>query len=318
MTSAQQHDKLLEEAAEWMALLHSGEATDDDHRRLQQWCQRSDAHHQTWQRAESLLGSLGQLPADIARPTLQRLHSQNRRKTLKVLSLLALGVPLTALTASQLPWGVWQADLRTATGEQSRLTLADGSALVLNTATAINLAFSAQQRRLELKEGELLLSTAPDPLTPERPLVISTREGLIETRNARLSVQQRARDTRVAVFSGTALLHGAGLAQQVELNAGQQRQLSLGAISAPTPANEQSLLWQQGMLLAIDMPLGALTEELGRYRSGVVRCDPAVASIVVSGAFSLRDTDASLALLQKTLPVRVQQLGPWWVTIKPA
>lgn len=62
------------------------------------------------------------LPADIARPTLQRLHSQDRRKTLKVLSLLALGVP----TASQLPWGVWQADLRTTTGEQSRLTLADG------------------------------------------------------------------------------------------------------------------------------------------------------------------------------------------------
>ncbi|WVM89613.1 hypothetical protein UMZ34_03555 [Halopseudomonas pachastrellae] len=68
------------------------------------------------------------LPADIAHPTLQRLHSQDRRKTLKVLSLLALGVPLTALTASQLPWGVWQADLRTATEEQSRLTLADGGA----------------------------------------------------------------------------------------------------------------------------------------------------------------------------------------------
>ena len=31
-------------------------------------------------------------------------------------------------TASQLPWGVWQADLRTATEEQSRLTLADGGA----------------------------------------------------------------------------------------------------------------------------------------------------------------------------------------------
>ena len=193
MTSARQHDNLLEEAADWMALLHSGEATDDDHRRLQQWCQRSDAHQQTWQRAELLLGSLGQLPADIARPTLQRLHTQDRRKTLKALSLLALGVPLAALTASQLPWGVWQADLRTATGEQSRLTLADGSTLVLNTATAINLAFSARQRRLELKEGELLLSAAPDPLTPERPLVISTREGLIETRNARLSVQQRLR-----------------------------------------------------------------------------------------------------------------------------
>ena len=208
--------------------------------------------------------------------------------------------------------------LLAAGAEVNAATPDDGSALVLNTATAINLAFTARQRRLELKEGELLLSAASDPLTPERPLVISTREGLIETRNARLSVQQRARDTRVAVFSGTALLHGAGLAQQVELNAGQQRQLSLGAISAPTPANEQSLLWQQGMLLAIDMPLGTLTEELGRYRSGVVRCDPAVAAIVVSGAFSLRDTDASLALLQKTLPVRVHQLGPWWVTIKPA
>ncbi len=318
MTTAQQHDNLLEEAAEWMALLHSGEATIDDHRRLQQWCQRSDAHQQTWQRAESLLGSLAQLPADIARPTLQRLHTHDRRKALKVLSLLALGVPLTALTASQLPWGVWQADLRTATGEQSQLTLADGSTLVLNTATAINLAFTTQQRRIELKQGELLLTTAPDPITPERPVLISTHEGLIEARDARLSVQQRANATQVAVFSGQALLRGSGLTQQVELNAGEQRQISLGAISAPAPVSEQALLWQQGMLLAIEMPLGTLTEELGRYRSGVVRCDPAVASIVVSGAFSLRDTDASLALLQKTLPVRVHQLGPWWVTIKPA
>ena len=54
------------------------------------------------------------------------------------------------------------------------------------------------------------------------------------------------------------------------------------------------------------MRLDAFAAELGRYRPGLLRCDPAVAPLRVSGAFQLHDTDAVLAALPATLPVSVR------------
>jgi transmembrane sensor len=73
--------------------------------------------------------------------------------------------------------------------------------------------------------------------------------------------------------------------------------------------------WEQGMLAVRDWRLADLVDELGRYRRGVLRCDPAVAGLRVSGAFPLNDTDASLRLLEKTLPVRVSRITPYWTTV---
>jgi len=56
---------------------------------------------------------------------------------------------------------------------------------------------------------------------------------------------------------------------------------------------------------------------LARYRRGVLRCDPAVADLRVSGAFPLADIDGSLRLLEKTLPVRISHVTPFWTTVAP-
>ena len=64
-------------------------------------------------------------------------------------------------------------------------------------------------------------------------------------------------------------------------------------------------------------PLHALIAELNRYRPGRLRCHPAVGQLRVSGAFPLRDTDASLDLLRKTLPVDIGRSSRWWVTVEP-
>ncbi|MGA9704425.1 MAG: iron dicitrate transport regulator FecR, partial [Pseudomonas sp.] len=53
------------------------------------------------------------------------------------------------------------------------------------------------------------------------------------------------------------------------------------------------------------------------YRRGVLRCHDSVAGLRVSGAFPLGDTDASLRLLQDTLPVKISSLSGYWVTIEP-
>ena len=71
----------------------------------------------------------------------------------------------------------------------------------------------------------------------------------------------------------------------------------------------------QGVLVVERMRLDDFLVELGRYRPGVLRCDPAVGAILVSGAFPVARTDAVLDMLEETLPVRRRSLGPYWTTI---
>ena len=89
--------------------------------------------------------------------------------------------------------------------------------------------------------------------------------------------------------------------------------------SAPAaPLDAAALTWEHGMMVARNMRLDDLLAELGRYRPGVLRCHQAVAGLTVSGAFPLKDTDASLRLLQDTLPIRISSLTRYWVAVEPA
>ena len=76
--------------------------------------------------------------------------------------------------------------------------------------------------------------------------------------------------------------------------------------------------WTQGLLIAERTPLVEVLEQLDRYRRGVLRCDPAVAGLQVSGSFSLDQPEASLDLLAKVLPVRVQRVFGYLATVVPA
>jgi ferric-dicitrate binding protein FerR (iron transport regulator) len=61
-----------------------------------------------------------------------------------------------------------------------------------------------------------------------------------------------------------------------------------------------------------------LRGELSRYRPGVLRCHPDVAALRVSGAFSRRDTDASLRLLSDTSPLNINCLTRYWLSVEPS
>ncbi|NQD80860.1 iron dicitrate transport regulator FecR, partial [Pseudomonas sp. CrR14] len=58
-------------------------------------------------------------------------------------------------------------------------------------------------------------------------------------------------------------------------------------------------------------------DELARHRPGVLRCDPAVAKLPLTGVFPLADTDRVLAALQQSLPVEMQRVTRYWVTVRP-
>jgi transmembrane sensor len=304
-------DCILDEAAEWLVVMHAGAVSAEDRRAWMDWRARSAAHEQAWLRAERLLGTLGGLPPALAMPALDR--QGTRRAALAKLAALLAVAPVA--------WGAWRwsesegwtADYRSATGERRELRLNDGTRLTLDTASAVDVRYDATQRTLVLRAGEIQIETAGDP----RPFEVHTRDGRLRALGTRFTVRLQDGKTRLAVQEGAVRI--ATEHDTLVLNAGQQTAFSARRIDAAIALDPAAIAWTRGMLLADGMPLGALVAELGRYRKGVTRCDPAVAALRVSGTFPLADTDRSLAMLVATYPVTVAtRLGGYWVTVGPA
>ncbi|KAF1053333.1 MAG: Protein FecR [Stenotrophomonas maltophilia] len=305
---------ILGEAADWMVRLAGRTPDAQDLAELQCWRERSAAHAEAWRRAESLLGGLGQVPSGVGRQSLQRAEglAMGRRQMLGRLGLVMLAVPLG--WAAWKEQAYWRADLRTATGEQLHRRLPDGSELVLNTASAVAVDFSEQARSLRLLGGEVLLSTHLDPQPRARPFSLLTRLGPLLSHDARFAVRDDDERLRVAVFDGSL-----GLPTGQWLKAGQQATwLPDGNARISDHLDANAATWERGMLLAEDMRLHDLLGEMSRYRHGVLRCAQALDDLRVTGAIPLGGDDAGIRLLADILPVRVQRMTRYWVSLEPA
>ncbi|MBO1112212.1 FecR domain-containing protein [Bordetella petrii] len=309
---------LLREAADWAVTLHYDTPTDAERQAFDRWRRLSPAHEAAWTRAQAVFRTFEQMPANIGKDALKRLeHCHGRRRALRMLGLVLLAAPAGWLAWRHTPWQEWTADLRAATGEQKSVTLADGTRLVLNTATAVDVAFTATERRLALVAGEIFITTEQDPSPTPRPFIVRTVQGSLRPLGTRFNVRRLDGSTRVTVFEGAVEVRPAASTQATIVHAGEQMAFTAGALQAVQPADDNAILWKRGMLLAKDMRLGDVIAELARYRPGVLRCDPAVADMLTSGALSLTDTDAALALLSSTLPLRIEHRTRYWVTVMP-
>lgn len=305
---------LLQEAAGWLVRFQSETLSAADRAAFERWRGRSAAHAAAWRRVEDMLRSFGQVPPALGARTLRRLDRPARRQLLRGVAGLLLAGPAAWLAWRELPWREWRADARTATGEQRRMLLADGTRLWLNTATAVDILYSAQQRLVWLRAGEILLDTGQDPAPAPRPFLVRTAHGSVRALGTRFMVRDEGKAIRVAVFEDAVEIRPTAASRRV-LRAGQQARFDAGGVGPEQAADASLVSWEHGMLAAHNWRLAELVAELARYRRGFLRCDPGVAGLRVSGAFPLNDTDASLRLLAQTLPVRIRQVTPYWVTV---
>lgn len=313
--SATPDTAVLEEAAGWLVRFQSETLSAADRAAFERWRGRSAAHAAAWARLEDMLRSFGQVPPELGARTLRRLERPGRRQALRTVAGLALLGPAAWLAWRELPWREWSADARTAAGEQRRMQLADGTRLLLNTASAVDIQYTAEQRVIWLRAGEILLTTGKDPAPVHRPFIVRTAQGSVQALGTRFMVRDERDRIRVAVFDGAVAIRPAASDARRVLQAGQQTVFDAQRIEPESAADAAQASWEDGMLAARNWRLADLVDELARYRRGFLRCDPAVAELRVSGAFPLNDIDAGLRLLEQTLPVRIHRITPYWVTV---
>lgn len=304
--------EILEAAARWYVQLQEN-SHEDERRAWQQWLNADVRHRQAWAQMESLERRLLGVPADIVRPTISGARAQRRRVTTVLTLLMGTGL-ISTLVYQNVPWQQLQATYRTRTGETRRLRLADGGTVDINTASAVDIDYQSTHRIVRLHRGEILIRTGVDPLN--RPFEVHTQHGSVRALGTYFNVRTSAQQTRVSVLEHAVELrsfHG----EVRRLEAGQQADYGNELISDVTHVDPNLIAWHAGKLIVIDQRLGAFIQELARYRKGYLACDPAVADLRISGAFRLFDTDAILANLTASLPVKVVFLTRYWARIEP-
>lgn len=314
----------LAQAADWYATLRDDCASEQERLAWRAWLQAAPENARAWEHIDAVSRRFaplrgpqaGAMPATVAGVEAARRGTHRRRLLNGLAGVLGLGVagwlgwrhaPVAQILAAM------RSDHHTGTGERREIVLADGTRIWLNTDTALQVQYQDTERRLVLWAGEILVDTAQDGLA--RPFYVHTRLGRMQALGTRFTVQLTDARTRLDVFEGTVEIRtAAGQVQRVA--AGQAAAFDGEAVTALGSADHVREAWHQGRLPADDMPLGALLDELGRYRHGYISVAPEVAGLKVMGVYPTDDTERALAMLERHLPIRVRRTLPWWSTVE--
>ncbi|MCD5987733.1 FecR family protein [Pseudomonas phytophila] len=306
---------VAEQAVSWLIEMQSGTLGPLRQQAWQLWLNSNTEHQRAWAHIQRVNQRLSGLSSPLAHAAINAPRSSGRRQALKLLLLLGAGSAAGWGLRDQLSLQPLLADYHNGVGEQRKIALDDGSEIHLNTASAIDLRFDAQQRLIKLLQGEILLTVADDP----RPLNLVTAEGSVRPMSAasRFDVRQFDGKTQLAVFSGTVQITpttftGPGL----QLQAAQQVVFNRNTWEPVRALDANSGAWADGMLVAAHMRLQDFLAELSRYRRGHLQCDAKVADLLISGSYPLANSERILDLLEVALPVKVKRFTRYWVSVE--
>lgn len=290
-------------AQAWVVRLTSGNAQPDDVAAARAWCQVHPDHQQAFVAARHLW----QLSGHLSEPPVLQRRTRPWRWAAAAVLVLGLGLLLAHQQA-------WDADYRTAQGEQRRLDLADGSHLVLDSDSAVDVRLSAGRRDIVLRRGAALFEVAHDPQRPFR-----VRAGDLEAvaLGTVYAVGHDLEGITVTVAEGRVGVKG--LSRDVVVQAGEQVSLHGAQLGHPTPADtSRALAWQHGRLVFELAPLAEVLAQLQRYRPGYLLIgDERLRSLKVSGTFQLDRLDEGLATLEQAFALKVERYTDYVLVLRP-
>ncbi|MBY8825263.1 FecR family protein [Sphingomonas colocasiae] len=176
-------------------------------------------------------------------------------------------------------------------GEMRVVTLEDGSAVTLNTASRIRVAFADARRTVTLEEGEALFDVAKDPARPfiveaggtsvravgtsfsvkrlsDAPVEVLVREGIVE-------VAQPATPRPVRMTANMRIVTSHAVAQPVAI--------------APTEVDRE-IAWRSGRIAFEGEPLAQAAAAFGRYSdTRIIIEDPGIGREEITGLFASND-----------------------------
>jgi transmembrane sensor len=285
------------EAAAWLARLRADDRTRDDETRFRQWladpinAERFEYVSTIWEGMDAL--------RDVPRTELGPRKLTRRR-------LLTGSLAVCAVGGLGLQWSIATAGVyTTARGEQRRLTLDDGSRLLLNTDTSVKVRFDEAQRRIDLRRGQALFEVSADP----RPFYVNAGTHDLTVRRGRFDVRREMdRLSVLAIDSVATLAQESAAGKPVRIAEGERVRVDAAhQLEHDRPNLNDVLAWQSGNAVFRGEALAQVVTEMNRYTEReLVLMDDRAAALRISGVYRVGDNGAFARSLAKLLPIKLE------------
>jgi transmembrane sensor len=197
---------------------------------------------------------------------------------------------------------------RTGIGERRVVVLKDGSRVTLNTASTVEVAFTAAERRVRLVRGEALFEVAHDAT---KPFLVDAGAARFRALGTAFNIRLRPDVVELTVTQGVvgvvAERGDVDIPLAARISAGGGAVVRSGAV-APTALDDQHLrqrtAWMDGVLEFDGESLAQAVAEFNRYRSQpIVIGDARLEALRVGGRFEVDEADKFLAALTSSFPI---------------
>ncbi|QHH95327.1 iron ABC transporter permease [Acinetobacter gyllenbergii] len=326
----QDHHRLVEEAALWIVQLSSDDELTRKNAQLKfnQWKQNSQQHQKIAADIEQCLCSIQNVSQStqhkkVVKSALKAgLGSAKVYKNLRVGSAFAIAliaVSGSIFYVSDYSIAYVTADIQGDSAQWTTQTLQDGSRLILRGKSAVNIDFQANQRIVELVQGQIYVDVAKDP---NRPFLVKTKHGQIQALGTAFSVAFRPSATELKMLHSRVRVQAAAneyANQQVIVSAGQAVSMNQNGLQSGPALNiyNEQQKWNKHQLMVEDLPLDQVLKELDQnYKGKILFNAEALSKIQVNAVLPLDQTQEALKLLSTVFPkLKVYQITPYLIVI---
>ena len=301
------------EAARWVARIDAGALSRTERDSLLAWLAADPRHRELLDdhaRAWALSGAVRNSPRAATVDT-------SRRYAVG----LAVAASLAAVIGTTLLHGPrpFEHGYETVVGESKAVSLPDGSRVILNTGSTLQVAFSADRRRLKLLRGEALFEVAHDA---SRPFEVTASGTVTRAVGTRFSVRTLSA-TRVALvvtegrveFSSRLPVASGKPATviQAPVSVGERAfadSTTLRVTQVKRAEIERATGWASGGIAFSDERLADVLLEVNRYSSRRISVgNMRLGDLRVSGYFAIGNVDGFLSALSASAGLTMTTAG---------
>jgi len=299
----------VQEAIDWMACQRSGDFSAQQQQSFERWLAADRQHEEAWGQLQQRLQTTFAGVHGVSGRMLAKDRPSPRRVFLRgALGLSGLAVASYCLTRPGGQLAGLRSDLSTGTTQRERRVLPDGSPLLLNAQSAVNLRFEGRMREVELLDGGVIVEVRA---SERDALRLCSRLGTASIAEGRCMMMLFEDETRIwALHKRLQVTHREG--SGMTLKEGQGVRLTAHGLAPIDMTARTASAWSQGRLEAHDQTLATIIDALRPYHRGVLSLSPDAAALKISGVFNLDRSDQALAALADALPLRIERfLGLW-------
>lgn len=334
-----ERSRIEEEATAWVVRVDGGELSGEEKGHLRAWLAGSPRHAAAFERIAKvwsqmdcleLLAELVPLHQEQPQPRSPRSGWLRPPQLASAFGLVVvlLGGLLIALQPDALSWlgrnhAVAEKVYQTRTGEQSRVELADGSTLTLNTRSEVRVRIDARQRSVYLNTGEAYFEVAPNPRVP---FVVYAGNGAVRAIGTGFNVRIVDQAVEVTVIEGTVSVstahpersHPDALTLRARGATRYARRVE-NPRYLPDAQIDQRVAWKGGKWAFDGQTLGEVIKEIERYTNQRLEIvDPRIAQIRIGGYFDVGAIEPFLDALDTGFGIKHRRIAEDLIVLSSA